>query len=644
MMLDFKKLFDNLPQGVTIQDSATGKVVYANPLAVKMIGFSSEREFLKTPIEEVVKQFVVMDEKGKLISFDRLPGRKTLKSKKTQTKTVRFHHLQSKKERWSHIISQPFEDKQNNFFGVINTFYDVTESKRKEIANQFLNEMSKELSSALTYETRLKRFSELILNYLADGCCIDLIDNKGDLISVKTDDQMTCQSWRKELLEVVRTEKSRYIPHFSPSISLLMMPLLARGKNLGVVTFIYNTGSQPYNFIDKKTLEEFVRRSTFFLDNARLFDIARRLISQQKETQHILQEQENVLQLSERRFRSIFETSLDAIIITDNEKRIMDVNTATVDLFLLPKRDLIKKKIFSFFPAKSKKIFAARWKKFQKNGSQRGEIEVMQSNDKTIIAEYSAKYDPRVNHNFFVFRDISGRIEEEKRREHLLSIASHELRTPLASIRIFVDILKRSLAQLQNSKMDSYLAKIHEKTEVLSRLIDDLLDLTRIRENKLELFYEMKNFDEFLSEVLKDIQLTLPSHKIIKEGTLNKNVVFDKNRMAQVIINLVKNAVKYSPNADKVIVKVGEKNGYIQLSVQDFGIGIPTSEHKKVFNIFYRVRSTSKKTVEGLGVGLFISSEIIKKHGGRIWIKSQKGKGSTFFILFPFQPSQGESL
>src|SRR5258708_6205996 len=186
-----------------------------------MIGFFSEKEFLNKRIEEVVKRFIVMDEKGKPIAFERLPGRKTLNKRTSQAKTVRFHSLNSKKEYWTHIESQPFDDEQNKFSGVINTFYDVTESKKREVANQFLNEMSKELSSALTYETRLKRFSELIMNNLAEGCLIDLIDNDGHLNPVTIDHtdskkmewlqriqkkHFTSEMRRRELIDVMRSE------------------------------------------------------------------------------------------------------------------------------------------------------------------------------------------------------------------------------------------------------------------------------------------------------------------------------------------------------------------------------------------------------------------------------------------------------
>lgn len=738
--LNFQKLFDNLPQGVTIQDE-TGKVVYANPVAVKMIGFSSEKEFLKTPIEEVVKRFVVMDEKGKSIPFEKLPSRKTLRGKKTQQMTVRFRAVQSKKEYWTHIESHTFEDKKNHFSGVMNTFYDVTDAKKRQIADHFLNEMSKELVAGLTYETRIKRFVELSVEYLCDGCFIDLLDNQGNLRSVTA--EVFSDTQRQELMSVVKIEKSKFLPRFSPTTSALISPLIARGKILGTVTFVYAEGSHPYTFFDKKTIDEFIRRGANFLDHARLFNIARRVISQQKENQALLKEHDNTLglaltvglmsvcdwpitdsfekrvrvflrdvypadrkrvsagllaavgnkkefedefrmifpdgslhwifknakvisnkqgksvrligvdmditarkiveeklQINERKFRAIFETSLDAIIIIDDEIRIVDVNSATCDLFLLSKKELLRHKLTHFFPAEAKKRFQKRWKKFQLSGSQRGEIEIVLPDGKILTVEYSAKKEAIPHQNLFVLRDVTARIEEGKRREHLLSIASHELRTPLASIRVFTEILKRAVSKFQDEKIDQYLSKIDEKTGSLARLIDDLLDLTRIRENKLDLFYEMVNFDDFLDGVIEDVQFMSPTHRIRKEGKLEKDVVFDKNRMAQVIINLLKNAIKYSPAAEKIIVKVSEKNGSVQVSVQDFGIGVPRADHKKIFDIFYRVSSGLRKGVEGFGVGLFISSEIIKKHGGQIWLKSQKGKGSTFFISFPIQPVQ----
>lgn len=351
---------------------------------------------------------------------------------------------------------------------------------------------------------------------------------------------------------------------------------------------------------------------------------------------------ESILKLSENKFKSVFDASLDAIIITDDEKHILDLNAAGSKLFDVSKEQLIKKNLISVVLAKEKKNTIREWKKLQKEGYQRAETTIQRPNGTVRNVEYSANAQFLPNRALFIFRDITDRKKEELRREHLLGIVSHELRTPLASIKAFAEILHRKLRDTKDQSNLEYLSKIDEKTGVLAELVSNLLDMTRMQEGRLEFFYELFEFDSFLKDVLNDIQVTLRSHKIIHKGKVGKEILADRNRLTQIIINLVKNAAKYSPNAEKIIVKTSFSDHHIHLSVQDFGIGIPKKELQKIFDIFYRIESPTHKRVVGLGVGLYITSEIVKKHGGNITAKSVKGKGSTFFVTLPLQPPKPE--
>lgn len=346
---------------------------------------------------------------------------------------------------------------------------------------------------------------------------------------------------------------------------------------------------------------------------------------------------EEALKMSEKKFKSIFNTSLDGILITDNRMKIIDTNQSSSELFLLSKEKLLGKNLSEVVSPEIIKEFIRNWKKLQKEGSQRGEIDILRGDGKFRTVEYSATSKFFQERSLFVLRDITQRKEEEKQREHLLGIASHELRTPLASIRAFVEILKRYFSKIKDQNILQYLSKIDDKTKILGNLINDLLDVARIREGKLEFYYEIFDFDKFLDELIGDIQITTTSHKIFKKGELKRNIITDRNRLSQVIINLLKNALKYSPDSDKVIVEVKRDEKDVILSIQDFGIGVPVREHKKIFDIFYR-NETAKKRKYGLGLGLYISSEIISKMGGSIWLKSNSGKGSTFYVKLPLIP------
>jgi two-component system CheB/CheR fusion protein len=143
------------------------------------------------------------------------------------------------------------------------------------------------------------------------------------------------------------------------------------------------------------------------------------------------------------------------------------------------------------------------------------------------------------------------------------------------------------------------------------------------------------NINELISELSGDIQSTNSFHKIIFTPGIETSLFADKDRISQVLINLIVNAIKYSPKADKVIISTQLQTDEIIVSVQDFGIGIDTDDHKKVFERFYRVQGKNEKTFPGFGIGLFIAKEIISNHNGKIWVESEKDKGSVFYFSLP---------
>jgi len=131
------------------------------------------------------------------------------------------------------------------------------------------------------------------------------------------------------------------------------------------------------------------------------------------------------------------------------------------------------------------------------------------------------------------------------------------------------------------------------------------------------------------------MQSFIQSHKIILKGKVRSNIRADKIRLGQVISNLIRNARKYSPDADKIIVMVENKSKHLFISVQDFGIGIDYDDQEKIFEPFFRAKNNVKKQIQGLGLGLHISKELIHLHKGKMWLKSRPKKGSTFYLSFP---------
>ncbi len=234
--------------------------------------------------------------------------------------------------------------------------------------------------------------------------------------------------------------------------------------------------------------------------------------------------------------------------------------------------------------------------------------------------------------------DITDRKLLEESKDQFISIASHELKTPLTTLRAYGQLLATKLADCKIPDVENYMVRVNNQIDKLTELVTDLLDVSKINEGKLGYDKEVFDLGELIQEIVADIQTTSAQHKITLKIKSSAKVLGDSNRISQVMVNLLTNAIKYSPQAHRIIVSVertrGSKNS-ITTSIQDFGIGIPKLEQERIFQRFYRIDDQKRKTISGFGLGLHITAEIIKRHGGKIWVKSTKGKGSTFLFNLP---------
>lgn len=227
--------------------------------------------------------------------------------------------------------------------------------------------------------------------------------------------------------------------------------------------------------------------------------------------------------------------------------------------------------------------------------------------------------------------DITERKMVEQQKDDFMGIVSHELKTPVTSMKGYIQMLEEDFMAQGNKEAAKHLGKVDSQIDKLSKLINDLLDVTKIESGKMEFDYEVFDFDQLVDEVVKSMQFVSMRHKLVRTGSCGKKVNGDRNRIEQVIINLISNATKYSPHASEVIIDTSCVDEFVTFSVTDFGAGISSADLRKIFDRFYRVNNIGYKS-SGLGLGLFISAEIIKRQGGRIWAESEPGKGSTFYF------------
>lgn len=231
--------------------------------------------------------------------------------------------------------------------------------------------------------------------------------------------------------------------------------------------------------------------------------------------------------------------------------------------------------------------------------------------------------------------DITERKQLEQQKDEFISIASHELKTPITSVKAYAQILGQRFRKADDAKSVELVGKMDMQLDKLTSLIGDLLDVTKIEAGRIQFNESAFDFNELISATVEELQRTTRKHTFIKELESSITVIGDHDRIGQVITNFITNAIKYSPQADKIIVKTTTNNGNVTLSVQDFGLGLTKDDQARVFERFYRVSGSDQNTYPGLGLGLYISSEIIKRHKGRVWVEDKKIDGSTFCFSLP---------
>lgn len=343
---------------------------------------------------------------------------------------------------------------------------------------------------------------------------------------------------------------------------------------------------------------------------------------------------------SEARFRVLTEKSSDAIALVTSKGKVVYASPTTKSLMGYSPEEFKKlRNPFELAPPDDRKVVTKIFAKLLKEpgSTEHAVYRVLHKNGKHIWIESAMTnllHDPNVQAVVINYRDISERKLLESQKEDFISIATHELKTPVTSIKGYAQVLQDRFGKEGNTKAVALLAKMNVQITKLTNLIGDLLDVTKVDGGILQFHKSSFNFDALVTDIIDEMQMTTTKHQIEKKLSAAKLLMGDRDRLGQVITNLLSNAIRYSPHNKKIIVTTSITKKKVTLCVQDFGIGIQKEKKDKVFERFFRAGS-SEDTFAGLGLGLFISSEIIKRHGGRMWVDSVEGKGSKFYFVIP---------
>ena len=347
---------------------------------------------------------------------------------------------------------------------------------------------------------------------------------------------------------------------------------------------------------------------------------------------------------SERqRLDSVLRHMSDGVIATDRRGRIVIMNTAALDILNLKSEKVIGIPLLSILPLDEKVTFRELLETQQErliHLEEDGEDSIVQCEFSVIQRESGF-----ISGLVCVLTDVTEQQKIDRERRNFVSNVSHELRTPLTSIKSYTEALVDG-AWESKEIAPGFLKVIETETDRMMRMITDLLNLSRMDQNRLGLEKEFINMNELVLHIVNRFEMVLQSepyreknYRILTDITQRDLwVELDQDKITQVLDNIINNAIKYSPDGGRIIVRLMETHTDIIVSVSDEGLGIARKDIPHLFDRFYRVDKARSRAMGGSGLGLAIAQEVVQLHGGKIWVNSIENKGSTFFVSLPYIP------
>ena len=348
-------------------------------------------------------------------------------------------------------------------------------------------------------------------------------------------------------------------------------------------------------------------------------------------------------------YEAMIESTGDGVTVTDREGRILFMNPAAARMLKYEEAQVIGKdyalvaraadKNGQFIPPEKRplKTVLKTGQSFT-NSTANYYIKSDDSKFPAAITTSAIILKDQIIGAIITFRDITHEKEIDRIKTEFLSLASHQLRTPLSAIRWFLEMLLAGDAGPLNSEQIEFLENINKSTNRMIQLVNDLLNITRIESGRIILEPRPTHLGNLIQEVLSELQPKIETKKqkiIVSIHPDLSEVNIDPNLIRAVYLNLINNAIKYTPAGGEVTVMVSKKGNEIISQVTDTGYGIPTSEQKRIFEKFFRASNIIKKETEGTGLGLYLIKAIVESSKGKIWFKSQENVGSTFWFTLP---------
>ncbi|MHB8206569.1 PAS domain S-box protein [Mucilaginibacter sp.] len=337
---------------------------------------------------------------------------------------------------------------------------------------------------------------------------------------------------------------------------------------------------------------------------------------------------------------AIIESSDDAIISKTLESKITSWNDSAERMFGYKADEIIGETIYKLIPPdrqnEEPQILARL-----KSGDRVDHFETKRLTKDGRLLDVSLSISPVKDSDGHIIglskiaRDITEKKLDETRKSDFIGMVSHELKTPLTSLNALIQVANAKLRNSGDAFLEGAMAKASMQVKRMSGMINGFLNVSRLEAGKILIEKQPFEIKDLLQEILDETKLTISSHVVNTSDCESVSVNADRDKISSVVSNLISNAVKYSPKGKLVQISCRVSGDKVIVSVQDDGMGIKPQDLDKIFDRYYRVETDHTRHIAGFGIGLYLSAEIIKRHGGEIWAESERGKGSTFYFSLP---------
>ena len=366
-----------------------------------------------------------------------------------------------------------------------------------------------------------------------------------------------------------------------------------------------------------------------------------------------IEEEQAVTETERRKLATIIESMMDGIITTDNNGRIILINTSAEDMLggrddeIFIGKDALKilniteyESIEDILEAEDSLLVSAS--KSDDDLLLRAEISKIVKEDTGDLTQMSTELEGYI----IVLYDVTDQERQEKERREFVSTVSHELRTPLTTMNSYIEALEEGVLE-DKELAPQFIDTIHKETTRMIRMVNELMQLGKMDIKEEHYEKEFIDINKMLEQITDRFALTHPEKNFIKH--IPKSPIFvegDQDKLTQVFDNIVNNAIKYSPDGKNITVRVRQNyhHNRVSISIKDEGVGIPLVHIDKIFNRFYRVDKSRQRSMGGTGLGLALAKTIVDAHKGRIWAQSREGYGSIIFVTLPCEQIDDEWL